>query len=57
MLVQTSCSQFNNVSNSGQTHSAGSYKLDARQPRLAMEADVTSDKKTRKRMEGVAATE
>ena len=28
---------------------------DARQPRLAMEADVASDKKTRKRTEDAAA--
>ena len=32
-----------------------SLEQDARQPRLAMEADITTDKKTRKRTEGAAA--
>ena len=31
-----------------------SLEQDARQPRLAMEADVPADKKTRERMEGAA---
>ena len=33
-----------------------SLEQDARQPRLAMEADVTAEKKTRERTEGAAAT-
>ena len=32
-----------------------SLEQDAQQPRLAMEADVTEDKKTRERTEGAAA--
>ena len=35
---------------------SASLGQDARQPRLAMEVDVTADKKTRKRTEGAAAT-
>ena len=34
---------------------SASLEQDARQPRLAMEADVTADKKTRERTEGAAA--
>ena len=34
---------------------SASLEQDDRQPRLAMEADVTADKKTRKRTEGAAA--
>ena len=38
-------------------HSANLEHDDARQPRLAMRADLKPDKKTRKRMEGAAAAE
>ena len=36
---------------------SASLEQDTRQPRLAIEADVTSDKKTRKRTEDAAAAE
>ena len=36
-------------------HRSASLEQDARQPGLAMEADVTADKKTRERKEGAAA--
>ena len=36
---------------------SASLEQDARQPRLAMEAGVTLDTKTRKRTEGAAAVE